>query len=105
MSPLDSMSLYAKVLTGMVLLLNIGLLVSIRMALKFARRSAAMDTSDQGSRSWTSARRTLVVLILAVISMNGGAILANHRLVTATHDIAAELPQGTDVEIALTMSK
>ena len=105
MSPLDSMNLYAKVLTGMVLLLNIGLLVSIRMALKFARRSAAIDTSDQGSRSWNSARRTLVVLILTVVSMNGGAIFANHRLVRATQDIAAELPQGTDVEIALTMSK
>ena len=104
-SPLDSMHLYTKVLTGMVLLLNIGLLVSIRMALKFARRSTAIDKSEQGDRMWVSARRTLAVLILAVVGMNATAVFANYRMVNATRDIAAELPQNSDAEIALTMSR
>src|SRR5687767_9276495 len=100
-SPLDSMQLYTKLLTGLVLLLNIGLLVSIRMALKFGRRSAEMDRSEEGVKVWAAARRGIGILILLVVCMNAAAVYANHRMVTATRDIAAELPQETDAEIAL----
>jgi len=99
------MQFYTKVLTGLVLLLNIGLLISIRMALKFGRRSTLMDRSEEGVKLWVSARRTLAVLILLVVCMNAGAVFANHRMVNATRDIAAELPQETDAEIALSMAR
>lgn len=100
-SPLDSMQFYTKLLTGLVLLLNIGLLVSIRMALKFGRRSSEMDQSERGIKLWASARRGIGVLILLVVCMNAAAVYANHRMVIATRDIAAELPQETDAELAL----
>lgn len=104
-SPLDSMHFYTRVLTGLLLLLNIGLLVSIRMALKFGRRSSSVDRSEEGVKLWVSARRALAVLILLVVCMNAAAVYANHRMVNATRDIAAELPQETEGEIALTMAK
>lgn len=99
------MHLYTKLLTGMVLLLNIGLLVSIRLALKYARLSTAADRTEQGAKRWTVAKRQLAVLILTVVAMNGGAVFANHRMVNATRDLAAELPQDTDAELVLSMAR
>lgn len=102
-TPLDSMHFYTKLFTGMVLLLNIGLLVAIRMALAYAKHIRAVDVSDEGSRLWVRAKRGLTVLILMVVGMNAAAIFANQRMVTATRDIAAELPQ--DSAIALSMTR
>ena len=99
------MHFYTRVLTGLVLLLNIGLLISIRMVLKFGRHSAAIDRSEPGIKLWASARRGLAILILMVVGMNAAAIYANHRMVNATRDIAAELPQETDTEIALNTAR
>jgi hypothetical protein len=101
MTTLESLQFYTKILTGMVLLLNIGLLVSIRMALKFARLTCAEDRSEDGARRWDAIKRTLAVLIVTVVCMNGGAVFANHRLVSATHDIASQVPQDTDAELVL----
>ena len=95
------MQLYTKILTGMVLLLNIGLLISIRMAAKFAGRASALDQSEQGPAFWKASRRALAALILLVVCMNAAAVYANHRMVNATRDLAAELPQNTDTQIAL----
>ena len=105
MSSLESMHFYTKLLTGMILLLNIGLLIAIRMALKYAKHVKAVDRSDGGDRLWASARRGLAVLILMVVSMNAAAVYANHRMVTATRDLAAEIPQNTDAELGLSMSR
>ncbi len=105
MSSLDSMHLYTKILTGMVLLLNIGLLISIRMAVKYAGRASALDQSEQGQGLWKAARRALASLILFVVLMNAAAVYANHRMVNATRDIAAELPQNTDAPIALSAAR
>jgi uncharacterized membrane protein len=102
---LDSMQFYTKLLTGMILLLNIGLLVSIRMALKYAMHSRAVDPTEAGKKLWNTARRGLAVLIVLVVAMNAAAVYANHRMVTATRDIAAELPHNTDTEWALSMSR
>jgi hypothetical protein len=107
MSSLDtisSMHFFTKLLTGMILLLNIGLLVSIRLALKFAKYSAAGDPSDRGCKMWASAKRTLAILILLVVTVNAAAVYANHRMVNATRDIAAELPSGSDAELVLGMN-
>lgn len=104
-TPLETMQFYTKVLTGMVLLLNIGLLVSIRLALKHARLTSANDRSEQGPARWAGARRQIAVLILTVVAMNAGAVFANFRLVGATREIAAELPQNTDAEYVLSMAE
>jgi len=102
---LETMHFYTKVLTGMVLLLNIGLLLSIRMALKHARLSCSSDRSEAGQRRWSSARTQIMVLIISVVAMNAGAVFANHRMVQATRDIAAELPQTSEVEYVLSMAR
>lgn len=102
---LDAMHFYTKLLTGMILLLNIGLLVSIRMALKYAKHSSAVDRSEDGAKLWSSAKRALSVLTVMVVCMNGAAVYANHRMVGATRDIAAELPQEGDSEIALSLAQ
>jgi len=104
MTSLDSMHFYTKLLTGMILLLNIGLLVSIRLALKFAKFSVAGDPSERGSRMWAGAKRTLAILILLVVTVNAAAVYANHRMVNATRDIVAELPSGSDAELVLGMN-
>jgi hypothetical protein len=105
MTTLESMHFYTKLLTGMILLLNIGLLVSIRMALRYARHSSVVDASEAGARMWQSAKRRLVVLIAMVVCMNAAAVYANHRMVTATRDLAAELPMGTEAEFALSSGR
>src|SRR5437868_1566061 len=84
MTSLDSLHFYTKLLTGMILLLNIGLLVSIRMALKFAKHSAASDTSERGLKLWVSSKRALAILIIVVVSVNAAAVYANHRMINAT---------------------
>ena len=104
-TPIDAMHFYTKLLTGMILLLNIGLLVSIRMALKYARRSSAMDRSEEGAKLWITAKRAIAVLIIVVICMNGAAVYANHRMVGATREIAAELPRADETEIAMSFAK
>ena len=101
-TPLDSLQLYTRILTGMVLLLNIGLLLAIRMAVKFARIACEGATSASGIRRWGMVKKGLAALILMVVCMNGAAVFANNRLVGATHDIAAELPSaGLVSDIAL----
>ncbi len=104
-TPLETMHLYSKILTGMVLLLNIGLLISIRIALKHARLSLAADGTEAGSKRWSSAKRQLIALILSVVAINGAAVFANHRLVGATQQIAAEIPQFPEAEFVLSMAR
>lgn len=99
------MQFYTKVLTGMVLLLNIGLLVSIRIALKHARLTSASDQSEGGLGRWAVARRQIAFLTLTVVAMNAGAVFANYQLVGATREIAAELPQSGDARYVLSMAK
>ena len=101
-TPLDSLQLYTRILTGMVLLRNVGLLLAIRMAVKFARIACEGDTSEFGVRRWSMVKKGLAALILLVVCMNGAAVFANNRLVGATHEIAAELPMaGAVSDVAL----
>ncbi len=101
---LDSMHFYTKLLTGMVLLLNIGLLVAIRLALKFAKHSSNVDQTENGVRMWATAKRALTVLILLVVSVNAAAVYANHNMLNVTKDIEAQLPPNRDSGILLGMN-
>jgi hypothetical protein len=102
MNPIDSLQLFSKVSTGMVLLMNLTLLISIRMALRWAKQSAKLDSSDEAASSWRGARRTLMALIIFVVAMNGIAVYANHRLTKATQAVAIEFP---DAESPLVLSQ
>jgi hypothetical protein len=104
-TPLETMHLYTKILTGMVLLLNIGLLISIRMGLKHASLTLAGDKSEEGTKRWASVRRQMMVLIVSVVAINIGAMLANNKVVEATRELAAEIPQNSPLEFALSMTK
>ena len=103
-SPLESMTFFTKLLTGMVLLLNIGLLVSVRLALKSAKMNSQMDQSERGAKNWVNSRRVLAVLILLVVGMNATAIYSNQKVVKATHEIANQLPSGSDTELLLSLN-
>jgi hypothetical protein len=104
-TPLETMHLYTKILTGMVLLLNIGLLISIRIGLKHASLSLAGDKSEAGTKRWASVRRQMMVLILSVVAINIGAMLANNKVVEATREIAAESSPTLPLEYMLSMTK
>ena len=69
------------------------------------RPTSPAATSRYTPKRWTVAKRQLAVLILVVVAMNGGAVFANHRMVNATRDLAAELPQDTDAELVLSMAR
>ena len=103
-TPLESMAFFTKLLTGMVLLLNIGLLVSIRLALKNAKMNSQMDQSESGSKNWARSKRLLSGLILLVVGMNATAIYSNQKVVRATQEIATQLPSGSDAEMLLLSS-
>jgi uncharacterized BrkB/YihY/UPF0761 family membrane protein len=102
---LESMTFFTKLLTAMVLLLNIGLLVSIRLALKSAKQNSELDRSETGARAWLRSRRALMALIVMVVGMNATAIYANQKVVKATQDIAAQIPGDSDAELLLSMSR
>jgi hypothetical protein len=99
-TPLDSMQFYTRVLTGMLLLLNLGLLMAIRMALKQAKHCRAIDASDEGLKRWNGAKRGLSVLAILVVGMNGAAIFANHRMANATQDLMVEMSDPPGLEVA-----
>ena len=92
MNPIDALQFFSKVSTGMVLLMNLSLLISIRMALNWAKRTSMLDTSEEGALRWKAARRAFMVLILVVVGMNGAAVYANHRMTKATRAVAVEFP-------------
>ncbi len=97
---LDSVNFYTKLLTAMVLLLNIGLLVAVPMALKYARFTCAMDPNRKGGEMWKGAKRGIVALILLVVVMNGVTVYANQRMVSAAQDLAAEFPPDSAAGLA-----
>jgi hypothetical protein len=104
-TPLEAMTFFAKLLTAMVLLLNIGLLVAIRLALKCAKKNSELDRSEIGARTWLRSKRALMLLIIVVVGMNGTAIYANQQVVKATRDIAAQIPGNSETELLLSMNR
>lgn len=77
---LDSLQFYVKVVTGLLLLLNLALLVSIRFGMGWAKQLTASLPEAAQAPVWQKASRALGVLILVVIGMNGAAIFANYQL-------------------------
>ena len=76
----DHLHFYVKVVTGLLLLLNMALLLSLRYGLNWAKQLAARLPEPERGPAWKSASRSLAVLIITVIAMNAAAIFANYQL-------------------------
>lgn len=77
---LDSLQFYVKAVTGLLLLLNLALLVSIRFSMAWARQVAAQLPEAERTAAWSKSSRALGVLIMVVIAMNSAAVFANYQL-------------------------
>ena len=104
-NPIDAMHFYTKLFTGMILLMNIGLLVAIRLGLKCAKQNAELDHSERGTLRWNASRRWLIALTVLVVVMNAAAVYSNHRVVKATREIALNYDGALDSDIALTLAR
>lgn len=99
-SPLHSLMFYSKLLTGLVLLLNLLSLVSIHLMVRWLKNPArAMQSIDSNPipkdavpRHFRgSARAILMTLLLIIISINGVAIFGNMKLRSATDEVIAQM--------------
>ena len=79
-TPLDSLQFYVKAVTGLLLLLNLALLMSIRFGMGWAKAFAASLPEEQRDGTWKRASRALGLLIIVVIGMNSAAVFANYQL-------------------------
>ena len=77
---LDSLQFYVKVVTGLLLLLNLALLMSIRFGMGWAKQLAASLPETERLPVWQKASRALGILIIVVIAVNGASIFANYQL-------------------------
>ena len=76
----DSLHFYVKAVTGLLLLLNLALLLSIRFGMTWAKQLTASLPEEERAPVWQKASRILGFLIITVIAMNGAAIYANYQL-------------------------
>ncbi len=76
----DSLQFYLKVVTGLLLLLNLALLMSIRFGMGWAKQLTASLPEPERAPVWQKASRALGMLIIVVIAMNAAAIFANYQL-------------------------
>jgi hypothetical protein len=72
---------FTKFLTGLILVLNIGLILSIRHNLRMIKFVNSLSADVKGTEERPPAPlRTLTVLVIAVIAINGAAVYGNMRL-------------------------
>ncbi len=77
---IDSLQFYLKAVTGLILLLNLALLMSIRFGMGWAKQVASQLPEADRAAAWGKSSRALAGLILVVIAMNGAAVFANYQL-------------------------
>lgn len=87
---IDSLQFYVKAVTGLLLLLNLALLMSIRFGMGWAKQLAARLPEDERVVAWGKASRALGVLIIVVIAMNSAAVFANYQLRQSAEAIVGE---------------
>lgn len=86
----DSLQFYVKFATGLLLLLNVALLVSIRLGMGWAKRLTSGLPDVEREVAWRKASRALGLLIVVVIAMNAAAIFANYHLRHAADAVVGE---------------
>lgn len=87
---LDSLQFYVKAVTGLLLLLNLALLMSIRFGMGWAKQLTANLPEEERAPAWKKASRALGILIMVVIGMNGAAIFANYQLRHSAASVVGE---------------
>lgn len=97
---LDSLQFYVKAVTGLLLLLNLALLMSIRFGMKWAKQIAAALPEEERGPVWRKSSRALGFLIIVVIAMNGAAIFANSQLRQSANAVIGDY--GTSIVINTT---
>jgi hypothetical protein len=88
---LDALQFYVKAVTGLLLLLNLALLMSIRFGMSWAKQLTASLPEEERANSWQKSSRLLGILIIVVIAMNGAAIYANAQLRHSADTLAGEV--------------
>ncbi len=98
-TPFDSLMFYTKLLTGLVLLLNVLSLVCINLLVRWVRNprramvtpagTAPLTEQEMKREFRTGARFILFGLLLAVIAVNGLAVFGNYKLRAATDQVVA----------------
>ena len=87
---IDSLLFYVKASTGLLLLLNLALLMSIRFGMGWAKKLTATLPEEERAFAWSKASRVLGLLIIVVIAMNGAAVFANFQLRQSADAVVGE---------------
>ena len=87
---LETLQFYVKASTGLLLLLNLSLLMSIRFGMGWAKKLAATLPQEEQAPAWSKASRALGLLIIVVIAMNGAAVFANFQLRKSADAVVGE---------------
>lgn len=87
---LDTLRLYTKLLTALVIILNIALILCLRSHIAWVKEMAGTDTV-KGGEFFKS--KLLYTLVVAVMLINGAAVVANQRLQKAIKDVSAVIVQ------------
>ena len=95
----DSLQFYVKVVTGLLLLLNLALLMSIRFGMDWAKQLAARLPEPERFPVWQKASRAFGILIIVVIAMNAAAIFANYQLRQSADALQGE-PTGSGIVVS-----
>lgn len=82
---LDTLQLYTKLLTALVIILNIALILCLRSHIAWMKEMVGTDT-PKGGEFFKS--KILHALVVAVILINGAAVVANQRLQKAIKDVS-----------------
>ena len=95
----EALQFYVKALTGLLLLLNFALLISIRFGLNWAKQLNGHLPEAERAPAWQKSSRILGVLIVMVIGMNGAAIYVNVQLRHSANALAGEAG-GSSIELS-----
>ncbi len=95
----DSLLFYVKASTGLLLLLNLALLMSIRFGMGWAKKLTATLPEAERDFTWKKASRALGLLIIVVIAVNGAAVFANFQLHHAADAVVGE-STGSEIVIS-----
>jgi hypothetical protein len=95
-NPIDSLLRYTKYLTALILVLNIGLILCIRLNIKTLKKAIEPEAADPIKFGGTV--RTLCILIVGVIAINGLAVFANRQVLKSADEVTRQLGAGLAVD-------
>jgi hypothetical protein len=99
-SQFEQLLFFTKFLTGLILVLNIGLIISIRHNLRLIRYTNALEETSGPLASELrpgSPIRALTVLVFLVIAINTMAVYGNVRLLDSVKRVTTEFSSLDDL--------